>query len=41
MSWTGTLVVATKVARDGLVVHNADAAGVLDETGKEVARCYA
>ena len=41
MPWTGTLAVATKVARDGLVVHSADSVGVLDETGKEVARCYA
>ena len=41
MPWTGTLVVATKVARDGLVFHSADTVTVLDKTGKEAARCYA
>jgi len=40
MPWTGTLVVATKVARDGLAIHSADLVRILDESGKEAARCY-
>jgi hypothetical protein len=35
--WTGTLKVASKVATDGLKVHLADSARILDERGKEVA----
>jgi hypothetical protein len=41
MPWAGSLIVATKIARDGLAVHNADFVIVLDETGEEAARCYA
>ena len=41
MPWTGTVVVATKVAMDGLIIHNADSVIVLDENGKEAAKRYA
>lgn len=41
MPWTGTIMVATKVAMDGLVIHNADSVVVLDETGNVAARRYA
>ena len=40
MPWTGTVVVATKVAADGLTIHNADSVIVFDEAGKEAARRY-
>ena len=39
--WTGTIMIATRVAVEGLIIHNADSVIVLDESGKEAARRYA
>jgi hypothetical protein len=41
MPWASSLIVATKIARDGFLVHDADFVIALDETGEEAARYYA